>query len=295
LELLTESGEAGEVRRRHVEYFVALAEQARPRLRSEVEWLRRLEQEHDNLRGALSWAHTSDDIYTSARLCWALHVFWWIHNHQHEGRRWVEPVLQRREELSLRWRIQTTIVAEVVAFGQGDIEAVDRFIEDLWKYSRELAEDAYADSYAQGGYGLLLTLRGDFEPAMKHLEKALPLFREAGEDGQAAQTYTWLGTALLLQGAHEGARRSFEDGLAFGRSIRDGLGICNALFSLAQLELAGGDYDAAFRRFAEGIAPSLEWRDRGNIAYILEGLGAAAGARGDAVTSARLELAPIGE
>jgi predicted ATPase/DNA-binding SARP family transcriptional activator len=287
-ELLTESGDSEETRRRHAAYFVALAEQAQPRLRSEVEWLGRLEQENGNLRGALSWAQATDAISTSARLCWALHVFWWIHNHHPEGRRWVEPVIQRREELSIRWRIRTTIVAEVMAFGQGDIGAVERFIEDLWVYSLELGGDAYADSYAHGGYGLLLTLRGDFEPAMKHLEKALPLFREAGEDGQASQTYTWLGTALLLQGDYKEARRSFEDGLAFGRRIRDGLGICNALFSLAQLELAGGDYDAASSRFAEGIAPSLEWGDRGNIAYILEGLGVAAGARGDAIMSARL-------
>jgi DNA-binding SARP family transcriptional activator len=66
------------------------------------------------------------------------------------------------------------------------------------------------------------------------------------------------------------------------------LSICNALFNLAQLALAGGDYDAAFRRFAEGIAPSEESGDRGNVAYILEGLGIVAGARGEAGRAARL-------
>jgi DNA-binding CsgD family transcriptional regulator len=66
------------------------------------------------------------------------------------------------------------------------------------------------------------------------------------------------------------------------------LSICNALFNLAQLALAGGDHEAAFRWFAEGIAPSEELGDRGNIAYILEGLGIVAGARGEAGRAARL-------
>lgn len=233
LERLVEGGEDEETRRRHAEFFVALAEQARPKVRAEVEWLERLEQENGNLRGALSWAHAADDISTAARLGWALHVFWWIHNHQPEGRRWMEPVLQRREELPPRLRIQATIVAEVMAFGQGDIEAVERYAGDLMAFSREVGRDAYAEAYAHGGFGLLATLRGDLEPATEHLEEALPLFREAGEDGQAAQTYTWLGMVLLLQGDHEGAQWRFEEGLAFGRSIGDRLSICNALFNLA--------------------------------------------------------------
>jgi predicted ATPase/DNA-binding SARP family transcriptional activator len=288
LERLVEGGEVEETRRRHAAFFLALAEEARPKVRAEVEWLERLEQENANLRGALSWAHAADDISTAARLGWALHVFWWSRNHQPEGRQWIEPILQRREELPLRSRIQATIVAAVMAFGQGDTEAVERYCEELMGYSREAGGDAYADSYAHAGLGLVVMLQGDFEASKKHLEEALPLFREAGEDGQAASTYSWLGTVLLLQGDHEGARRSFKEGLALGRSIGDRLSICTALFNLAQLALAGGDYDAAFDRFAEGIAPSEELGDRGNIAYLLEGLGVVAGARGEAGRAARL-------
>ena len=74
LERLMESGEAEETRRRHAAFFVALAEEARPKLRAapQVEWLERLEKENSNLRGALSWALSADDIRTAARLSWAL-------------------------------------------------------------------------------------------------------------------------------------------------------------------------------------------------------------------------------
>ena len=57
-ERLEESGEAGEIKRAHAGYYLALAEEANPELKSQdqLEWLRRLEAEHDNMRAALGWA-----------------------------------------------------------------------------------------------------------------------------------------------------------------------------------------------------------------------------------------------
>jgi predicted ATPase len=56
-ELLEESGEAEETRRRHAEFFLALAEEAEPEIRGpdQVEWLKRLEIENGNLRAAMGW------------------------------------------------------------------------------------------------------------------------------------------------------------------------------------------------------------------------------------------------
>jgi predicted ATPase/DNA-binding CsgD family transcriptional regulator len=289
-ELLEESGEAEEALRRHAAFFVALAEKARPKLRAapQVEWLERLEKENSNLRGALSWALSAEDIVTAARLGWALWVFWRIRNHQLEGRRWMEQVLARRDELPLPLRARAIMAAEAMAYAQGGDEVVERYAEELMEISRRVGRDPHAEAYAHTGFGLVATARGDFEAATEHLEAALPLLQESGEEDMAAQAHTWLGTVLLLQGDHEGARRRFEEGLALGRSIGDRLSVCNALFNLAQLALAGGDYDTASHRFVEGIAPSEELGDRGNVAYILEGLGIVAGARGEAGRAARL-------
>ena len=290
LERLVEAGEDGDTRCRHATYFLALAEEARPKLRAEpqVGWLEQLERENGNMRGALSWAISAEDIPTAARLCWALYMFWWIRNRQPEGRRWTEPVFVRRSELPPWLRIRTIIVFGAMVYGHGNAAFLERLSRELVELSREVGGDAQADANAPMGFGLLATERGDFEAAREHLKKVPPLFREAGEDGQAAQTHTFFGTVLLLEGDREGARRSFEDGLTLGRSVGDRLSICNALFSLAQLALAGGDYDGAFRWFAEGIAPSEELGDRGNIAHILEALGIVAGARGESPKAARL-------
>jgi predicted ATPase/DNA-binding SARP family transcriptional activator len=291
LEKLREREEEPEALRRHAAFFVTLAEEAYPKLRAEpqVEWLGRLEKENANLRGALSWALSAGEIPTAARLGFALWPFWWIRNRQPEGRRWMEQVLLERDELPPPLRIRATIAASTMAYGQGDAESsLLPYAVELMELSRAVSGNALAEAHAHAGFGLLAAARGDFEAATGHLEKVLPLYREAGEDGLAAQTHVWLGTVLLLWGDHEGARQRFEEGLALGRGIGDRLSICNALFNLAQLALARGDHEEASRRFAEGITPSEELGDRGNTAYILEGLGIVAGAQGEAVHAARL-------
>jgi len=55
---LLESSEVGAVRDRHLRYFVEVAEEAEPQLRGAglVPWMRRLNQELDNLRAAMEWA-----------------------------------------------------------------------------------------------------------------------------------------------------------------------------------------------------------------------------------------------
>jgi non-specific serine/threonine protein kinase len=290
LERLMETGEADEARCRHAAFFVALAEKARPKLRAEpqVEWLQRLDRENANLRAAISWAISAGETMMAAWLGWALWTFWWIRDHQKEGRRWMEMILPKRDELSPWLRVRATVGAVTMAYGQEDGEAVERYSGELMELSREDGRDALGEAVAHVGFGLMATARGDLGPAREHLEEALPLFREADEDGIAAQTHTFLGTVLLLQGDHEGAKRGFEEGLALGRSLGDRVSMHSALFNLAQLALAEGDHEAAFLRFVEGIALSEELGDRGGIAYILEGLGIVAGARGEPLRAARL-------
>ena len=67
-ERLEESAAADELRRRHAEYFLALAEKAEPNLvgiGSHTGWLDRLERDHDNLRAAMDWFEASGETIVS--------------------------------------------------------------------------------------------------------------------------------------------------------------------------------------------------------------------------------------
>jgi predicted ATPase/class 3 adenylate cyclase len=69
-EKLQGSGEAEQIKRVHAEYFLTLAEEAYPELKgaNQLQWLERLEVEHDNMRAALSWTLERKEVEVALRL-----------------------------------------------------------------------------------------------------------------------------------------------------------------------------------------------------------------------------------
>jgi predicted ATPase/class 3 adenylate cyclase len=69
-EKLQGSGEAEEIKRTHAEYFLTLAEEAYPDFKgaNQLQWLERLEAEHDNMRAALTWALERKEAEVALRL-----------------------------------------------------------------------------------------------------------------------------------------------------------------------------------------------------------------------------------
>jgi len=97
LEQLEASGEADQIRRRHAEWCVALAETAEPELprATDAGWFDLLEAELGNIRAALSWSDESDEVrQLLPRLTGALWNFWWQLGHWNEGRYWYERALE---------------------------------------------------------------------------------------------------------------------------------------------------------------------------------------------------------
>lgn len=68
MEKLAEFGEAERVRRRHAEYYLALAEEVAPAPSGQGAWLRRLKTEQDNFRAALSWSLNPEAVAENAEL-----------------------------------------------------------------------------------------------------------------------------------------------------------------------------------------------------------------------------------
>ncbi|HEY3079985.1 MAG TPA: LuxR C-terminal-related transcriptional regulator [Chloroflexota bacterium] len=97
LERMDEADELAEVRRRHAQHYLALAERAAPEGRGPPRsaWFDRLEREHDNLRAALRWAAEQGDAETELRLGAALWRFWDARGHVREGIDWLEDALAR--------------------------------------------------------------------------------------------------------------------------------------------------------------------------------------------------------
>ena len=89
-----EKQEADAVQARHLDYFVAFAEEAGPQLLGpeQLVWLNRLETEHDNVRSALDWGSSatkvaSDSMSQAVRLVGAMGRFWSLRGYVGEGRK----------------------------------------------------------------------------------------------------------------------------------------------------------------------------------------------------------------
>jgi predicted ATPase len=82
-ERLQDSGEAEEIGRAHIRYFLALAEEAAPELTGadHVSWMDRLEAEHDNFRAAISRSLEAGDAESALRMGGALWRFWNVRGH----------------------------------------------------------------------------------------------------------------------------------------------------------------------------------------------------------------------
>jgi predicted ATPase/class 3 adenylate cyclase len=190
LERLAASGEADAVRRRHADYYVALAEAAEPHLRSREQgaWLDRLEVEHDNLRAALGWALAGGDLETGARIAIALAGpdwlggFWNVPGYWNEGLRWLEAVLAQRDALSPGHRARALLL---VAFYQGALHG------GPWERLFAAHDEALALFRAAGdrsgialvrfGQGLRTRSDRDYARGMPLLEEALARYQELGD------------------------------------------------------------------------------------------------------------------
>ena len=82
-EKLAASGDVAAMRERHRAFFLALVEDAEPKLigPDQAEWLQRLDVEHDNVRSALEWSQADAGSIGGLRLCGALQRFWIARGH----------------------------------------------------------------------------------------------------------------------------------------------------------------------------------------------------------------------
>ena len=116
-ERLEVSWEAEVLGRRHADFFLALAEEAEPKLtgREQGVWLARLEEEHANLRAVLSRARERGEWETLLRLAGALGHFWIVRGHLSEGQRWLEEALSHRGRGSAKAQAKALLAAGTVA------------------------------------------------------------------------------------------------------------------------------------------------------------------------------------
>jgi predicted ATPase len=242
-ERLDASGDADTLHRRHAEYYLALAEEAGPRIeRGDVgPWLPRVEAEHDNLRLTLEWLESADGP-VALRLAGAMWPFW-DSGHVAEGRRRLERVLST-VDAGGQERAKALLGLAYLARQDGDSAAGASCAHDAMTHYRALSDDrGVAESELV--LGLALADEREFSRARDLIEHAIPLFREAGDDVNelfAARMLAWMYEEL---GEYARMRVLLEDALERARLLGDTFNEAGMLSSLATLERLEGRPDRA--------------------------------------------------
>ena len=283
LEKFEESGDAETIKRAHAEHFLVLAEQAEPRLwgPEDAAWLDRLEQEHDNMRAALSRALEHEEAELALRLGGALRWFWNMAGYYGEGRGWLEAALDKDDYASAEARAKVLEGVSWLANQQGDLDRAEATAEEGVKLSveAELGEVVTADF--QNVLGVAATHRGDYERATELLEESLALHRDARDSIGVAWSLGNLANVSSDRGNFEQAKQLYEEGLVQSRDLGGAELLGAYLISLGYEYLLEGDPERATELNAEAAELYRKRGRRGLLQIALDNMGWAALVRGD--------------
>ena len=275
-ESLQANGETDQVKTRHRDWFLELAESAERQLKAadQENWLRRLEREQDNLRAALIWSATeAQGAQAGLRLAGALYRFWNIRGDFNEGRASLERALERdgAQEATVA-RAKALNGAGDLAQRQGDFASARTLNEESLRIYQALGQNG-GIAHALNSLGDTALYQSDFDAAGTLLERSLTLYRELGDKGGIAYALYSLGNVAYYQGDYEAARTRYEQSVTMRRELGDKRGIAYSLINLGTLASDQGDYGAARSLLEESLEICRELGDKGGIAHSLYNLG----------------------
>jgi non-specific serine/threonine protein kinase len=262
LEQLEALADAGPLRRRHAEWFLALAVEAEPHLTAadQGEWLDRCDTEHANIRAALRWAVEATDAERAQAAAGALWRFWQQRGHLAEGRRWLQEVLAMPSGQG-----PTPARAKALAGAGGiawwiDQPAARALYSEALAIERELGDPARL-AEALYNQAFVVAAGDDLDAATGLLEESVALFRQAGDEPGVARAMVMLVVRDAVAGAWDRVITRVGEAVAIWRRLGDRL---NLAFSLVWLAFAEGRAGRADDARATALEALGLFREAGN-------------------------------
>jgi predicted ATPase len=218
---LDAAGETADWQTRHAAYFLALAEEAQPHLKSSGQrtWLEALVREEDNLRAALASFVSGDDHLNETRLTAALWRPSYLSGHYSSCRGWLEAAL-KHEDVPAATRAEALYGAGALALYQCDYPAAAAHLGSAHELYLELADE-------HGRAGVLTLLgsiareQGDYAEAMTLHGVAEELCESLGDRWGVAQALELSSFASWLDTDFDSAWALAERALREARVVGD--------------------------------------------------------------------------
>ena len=292
-ERLAARPDAAEVRRRHADYYRALAGQADRRLRGagQGEWMERLEAEAGNLAAAVRW-YLACDPAPLPHLFRILWPFWSLRDRQAEGRPWVEELLSAAS-LDPQAQAELAWTAAGIAAEVGDDAAALAARRRLAPLLEEIQEP-FLHGVCQLAMGWTSPITGDLDGALREVSAGLEELRGQDEPfwtALAASTAADLETVL---GRYDGALQHLRETCELADHFGYAWLIASSRVQLGTLAVVQGRLDQAWELLNEALDVGLANRITRHVTTCLAAFAQLAFAEGDPGRAALLAGAAEG-
>ena len=257
---LMESGEVEQMRNRHLDYFVQLAEYAEQELleASALHWINRLEAESDNLRTAFEWG-MEINVVAVLKMAHSLQYFWYRRGYETEGRKWIGQALEQIQSLPAvegdpaRQRMIVTAKAwQAVSFlasSQGDFSNATLASRKCEELARQVGDKRLlATVLAFGASSKMMS--GDLAYADSVLDEVVGIAHEADDSFALSISYGMIGLNMLLNDRDPAKGNEYvSKGLALLKDTPHHFWQTMLLFGLGMAARFQGRFDEARERF----------------------------------------------
>ncbi|THA31743.1 AfsR/SARP family transcriptional regulator [Streptomyces sp. A1277] len=268
----------------HTAYFLALVEEAEPRLRSgdQLPWIQRLETDLDNIRAALqrTTAPSGPAEPEAARLVLGMGWFWWLRNYRSEGLAWTrrarslgpeptdesDPRYWPRMNLHLLWFFFAAESGQSeMAHDDAELHALVRRVADAFAASRPHSVCFPGLLWPMTSY-----LTGTTEDTRGKIDAAVDNAREYGG--------AWEYGVILMFRAHmlvdmPGGMPGIDDDLAelraLSRRVGDRWMRAQVASAAAEAGMMRGRYDEARAAYEEALLLAREVGAHAEAPFIL--------------------------
>jgi predicted ATPase/DNA-binding SARP family transcriptional activator len=278
-----------ELRKRHLAYFVALADEAEPELSrgDQTTWFARIEDEHDNIREALAFALETRDAASALRLVVGIRRLWQIHGYLAEGREAIDAALALAPDTPSELRAHALNMAGILAGEQGDFDTARVSIGAALDDARAVGATR-AISSALVNLGNLAFFSGDLDAARLLYMESIEHFESLGDLRGQALANENVGLMALTSDDIPEAVTWLTAALELARAGGDDREIGAAARSLAAALMEVGKLDEAKSLLEESLQLARELGETHGIAVCLETFAGVAATEGDAVQAATL-------
>ena len=260
-ERLQGSGDEAAARARHLDFYVRLAEEARPGLAGpqQAEWLALLDLERENLLAAHAGCERAPGGgELGLRLAYLLRPYWINRGLLGLGYRITAEALQRPgAEARSFARCRGLFDAGQFSYFMGRYPEAQECLAESLAIARDLA-DKRRIAEALQPLGMAHLGQGDLAGARRYLEEALSLAQERGDQRELAAAINAMAQLHRVEGSLDKAAPLYDKVLSLARELGDRESIAIGLLNLAMVAIDDAAGDAAKKMLREALAIANE-------------------------------------